>query len=111
VNLLIGGWIKVGICLYAACLGIAQIANLQDYKPLVLPVTIICVSLAIWLYENIFEMLVWAAEIYPYYAVPFQFGIPVLLLVIPKIKSWMKSNEGIRQRMPEQSAGKQGDKE
>lgn len=88
VDLLIGGWIKIGICIYAASLGISQLINLDDYKLFVIPVTIICVILSIIIYENIFEMIYWATGVYSLYAVPFQIVFPLLLLGITKFKKW-----------------------
>lgn len=103
INFLIGGSIKISVCLYAAILGITQLFNLDDYKPLVLPVAAFVVALAIWVYDNMFEMLSWAAEVWPYYSIPFQFGIPFLLLLISFIKKKnqkrkLQSNKGTGNR-------------
>jgi len=86
INLLIGGGVKICICMYAAVMGIAQLFNLEDYKPFVLPTVTIIIALSIWVYDNLFEMFYWAVEIWPYYSVPFQIVIPLLLLII----SWIK---------------------
>jgi len=85
-NLLINGGLKIVICLYAASLGITQLFGLQDYKLFVLPITAIVISLSNWIYESLPEMLRWAAEVYPIYAIPFQFIIPITLLLISIIK-------------------------
>jgi spore germination protein KB len=86
VNLLLGGWVKITICLYAAVVGIAQLLNLDDYKPLVFPLVLFTVVLARWLYDDIFKMLDWALNVYPYYALPLQVGIPLLILLIAKVR-------------------------
>lgn len=85
INLLIGGVIKISVCLYAAVMGIAQLFNLDDYKPFVLPIITFIIALSIWLYDNLFEMIRWA-EVWPYYSIPFQIVIPLLLLIV----SWIK---------------------
>jgi len=85
-NLLINGGFKIIICLYAASLGITQLFGLDDYKPFVFPITAIAVSLSYWVYDSLPEMTRWAAEIYPYYAIPFQILIPLLSLLISIIK-------------------------
>lgn len=85
-NLLINGGLKIIICLYSASLGIAQLFGLQEYKLFVLPITAIVISLSNWIYESLPEMLRWAAEVYPIYAIPFQFIIPMTLLLISVIK-------------------------
>ena len=94
-NLLINGGLKVVICLYAATLGITQLFGLDDYKPFVLPMTAIAVSLGNWVYDSLPEMTRWASDIYPYYAIPFQIIIPIILLVISlfkKSKTSQKTN-------------------
>lgn len=86
VNLLIGGGAKISICLYAAVTGITQLLNLKNYKLFVLPALTIIVTLSIWIYDNVLQMIYWAADIYPYYAIPFQVIIPVIILVISLIR-------------------------
>lgn len=86
INLLISGGFKIVICIYSTVIGITQLFNLDDYKPFVIPIVIIAVALSIWVYDNLPGMVRWTVEIYPYYAVPFQIIIPVLLLIISLIK-------------------------
>lgn len=86
VNLLIAGWIKISVCIYAAALGVAQLTGLDDFKPLVVPLIAICVPMSLWLFDNIFEMFRFAGEIYPYYSSFFQIFIPLVLLLMSKYK-------------------------
>ncbi|GAB6098593.1 endospore germination permease [Halanaerocella petrolearia] len=86
VALLIGGVAKIIICSYGAVMGIAQLVNLQDYKPYVLPMMTIIATISIWIYDNIFVMVKWSKDIYPYYVLPFQIIIPCLILIISYIK-------------------------
>jgi spore germination protein KB len=86
VTFLILGAFQSGICAYAAVLGITQLAHLDDHKPLVLPVMIIILALSNWIYDNLPDMFRVAAEIYPFYAIPFQIMIPLVVLVISLIK-------------------------
>lgn len=90
INLLIGAGVKFSVCLYAAAIGISQLFNLKDYKPFVLPITVICIALSLWIYDNVFEMLRWAVEVWPFYSIPFQIVIPLFLLGISKVKGWVK---------------------
>lgn len=82
VNLTLAGIIKAGICIYAASAGIVQLLKLDDYKPFVLPFTALAVSLSIWIYGSIMEMLQWAQDVWPYYSIPFQIVIPCILLIL-----------------------------
>lgn len=86
VNLLIGGGTKIAVCIYAAALGIAQLLNLKDYKPFVLPVAAISVAVALWDFENLMDVIRWGVEVWPLYCVPFQIIIPLLLLIVSLIR-------------------------
>jgi spore germination protein KB len=87
INLIITGMIKVGICLYGATTGITELFNLDEYKPFVIPISALCVSLSIWVYRSLMEMLQWATSVWPYYSIPFQIVIPLILLLISLIKN------------------------
>lgn len=86
INLIIGGGTKIAVFLYAAALGIAQLLNLRDHKPFVIPVSVITIVLSVWVFDSILEVIQWASEVFPYYSIPFQFIIPAVLLII----SWLK---------------------
>jgi len=92
INLTIGVGIQMGLCLYAATLGITQLVNLEDYKPLVLPVSSIAAALAIWIHPNYPHMFTWGAENFAYYSLPFHLFVPLILLVISWIKSRKKNS-------------------
>ncbi len=81
IDLLIGGGVKISICIYGAVKGISQVAGIGDYRNFTLAVTTFCVVLSIWVFENILEMFQWA-DFWPYYSIPFQLAIPLLLLIL-----------------------------
>ncbi|MFA5527039.1 MAG: endospore germination permease [Peptostreptococcales bacterium] len=85
-NLLIGGGVKIVVLLYAISMGIAQFFKLDDYKPLVLPVSFICISLSLWIFDSLIDKILWEETVYPYYAIPFQLIIPLLILIISLMK-------------------------
>lgn len=94
INLAAASIIKIGVCMYGAVKGIALLFNLKTYKPLVLPVATIIVVLSIWVYNNILEMFNWAEKIWPYYSIPFQIIIPLLLLIISLVKKKTLKGDG-----------------
>jgi spore germination protein KB len=83
---MIGGGVKTSVLIYGAAQGISQIFELKTNKPLVIPIVTFSVVLSVWIYPNMSEMFKWAAEIYPFYAVPFQIIIPIVLLIISLVK-------------------------
>lgn len=78
--------VKTGICLYAFVLGTAQLTGMRDYKPIVVPAALLMILLAQILYDNTFEMLNFAVNIYPIYAFPFQILIPLVVLFMALIR-------------------------
>lgn len=88
VATLLGGSIKVTVCIYAATVALAQIFNIEDYKPFVYPMVAFMIALSIWLYDSLFELIDWSINNYFYYSFPFEFIIPVILLIITLIKKY-----------------------
>ena len=93
LNYILDGIIKVGILLYAAAIGITEVLNLNDYKPFVFPLTIVIVSLSIWVYNNFLEALQWATKIYPIYSSLFQIILPVFILIFSLIIKHKKNSK------------------
>lgn len=86
VTLLFNVFLKVCIYYYATVLSIAQIFNLQSYKPLIIPVGIISLILSISMYNSPVEEFYAAANIYPIYSIPFIILFPIISLIIASIK-------------------------
>lgn len=82
INLLIGGGAKISICIYAAAKALSQVFGVSDYRNFTTAITTFCVVLSIWIYENIFEMVRWSENLWPYYSIPFQVIIPFILLFL-----------------------------
>lgn len=94
VNLLIGGVVKISVCLYGAVKGITHVFKIDDYRWFVLTTGLIMLSLSIWVYDNTPEMLLWASEIYPFYVVPFQIIFPSIILISSLLKNRGNSVKG-----------------
>ncbi|MCX7884069.1 MAG: endospore germination permease [Caloramator sp.] len=87
VVFLYAAFIKISSCLLCSCKGIENIFNLDSYKILVAPVGLLMMTFACNIYESIMEMMEWAFLVYKYYAFPFQVIIPLIILIIAKIKT------------------------
>jgi len=85
LGFILAGFIKISMCNYAACNGIAKIFSVKNYKSIVAPVGLLMMDLACILYGSIMEMVEWT-KIYPYYALPFQVILPVIIYIAAKIK-------------------------
>lgn len=80
-------FIKELVFYYCAVLAIAQMLRLQDYKPLVLPVGTLAVSLSIFLFDNYVEAKEFSAyKIWSPYSSIFLVFLPLTLLVTELIR-------------------------
>lgn len=84
---LMGSFIKIGVCFYAFVLGLAQLLGLKDYKPLIMPSSVIMVVIGLLAYDNTFEIFNFATNIYPVYAFPFQVVLPILMLILARFRN------------------------
>ena len=92
INLLIGGGVKISVCIYAAAKALSQIAGIGDHRKLTGAITTFCVVLSIWEYKNVLELFDWAEKVWPYYSIPFQIIVPLLLLLLSLRKKGKPSN-------------------
>ncbi|MEN6463323.1 MAG: endospore germination permease [Syntrophomonas sp.] len=93
-SLLIGSGAETTTYLYACTLGITQLFNLDDYKPFVFPMAALMVMLALWNFTNVYQFFGWVGEIYPYYVLPFQTFIPLIILIILWFKKKAETKKG-----------------
>jgi len=91
VVFVIGGFIKVNICLLATCRGITKIFRYKDYRFIVTPIGLLLINLSYLIYDNTIEFLEWSHDIWRYYAFPFQVIFPIVLLITAEIKRQIKN--------------------
>ena len=92
---MISGFTKTTVCMYTATKGLVHLFNIKDYRKLAAPVGILMALYSIIIHKDAAEMVEWANKIYPYYAIPFQIFIPVIVWITAEIKSKLsgKSNK------------------
>lgn len=93
VVFLFAGFIKISVCLYAASNGIVKIFNLGDYRKFVAPIGLFMFIFADNVYQNTMEMLNWI-KYYPYYVIPFQIIMPIIILAGAEIKVRREKEQG-----------------
>ncbi len=93
ITFILGGFIKISTCLYAAVKGFSKILNIDNYRPVSAPIGFLMMNLACILYSSLSEMFDWAINIYQYYALPFQVIIPIVTLIVAKVKAGLKNKK------------------
>lgn len=87
VVFMLGGFVKVSICLLVACKGTAKVLSFPQYRQVVAPVGLVMMLFSIIIHPNIADMLVWTEKIYPYFALPFEVIFPVIIWIGAEIKA------------------------
>jgi len=85
-NFVLAGVTKAAVCLFAASKGLAHLFQLQDYKKIILPVSLTAAALSCILYSSTMEMINFL-KIYMIYVIPFQIILPVLIWLGGELKA------------------------
>lgn len=86
VNFLALGFLKYAFLLYGVMLGVAEVFGLREYRILGYPVGILMGILSLLNFAGIYENFEFLEKVYPFYALPFQVGIPLFTLVVAVIR-------------------------
>jgi len=82
---------------YASVLGTAQVLNLRDYRPLIIPMMVIYMVVAIINFQSYPEFVDWAQRPWPVFALFHQLLIPVFLLILAVIRGLGATGQGPKQ--------------
>jgi spore germination protein KB len=83
---IIGAFAKFCICLLATCIGISKIFALDDYRFIVIPISLLMLNLYYFLHDSVMEWLKWGIDVWPPYAFLFQVIFPIIILIVAEIK-------------------------
>ncbi len=84
---MISGFTKCTVCMYTATKGLAHLFNIKDYRKLAAPVGILATLYSMIVHGDAAELIEWATKIYPYYSIPFQIIIPIIVWIVAEIKT------------------------
>ena len=88
-NFVLAGIIKITVCLFASAKGIASLFNIENYKHVLFPTSLLVLAFASTVYGNVIE-LIYFIKIYPYYTFSFQVIIPIIIWLTAEIKKRKK---------------------
>lgn len=86
-------YIRIFIYFYATVVGLGQLLNLKSYRPLILPLGMIVVALSEIVHPNIVHSNIYNKEIWLPFSLVFALFLPVLLLLVAKIRKIKGTNE------------------
>ncbi len=90
MNFLLSGIVKIAICLAAGAKGIAKLFNINAYKNMLMPVSMLALALCAIVYKSAMEMFGFL-KYYQFYAIPFQIIIPLAVWITAEIKAKKKA--------------------
>ncbi len=78
---ILGGFIKISMCLLLISKGINKVIESNNYRFIVTPIALLAINFSTFVYEDIMHLFEWATEIWPIYVLPFQVILPILTLI------------------------------
>ena len=90
VIFLLAGLVKISICLLSASIGIDRLFNLGNYRQIVAPIGLLTMVTSCFLFKSTMELFEWTADVYKYYAFPFQVILPLGIWITAEIKTKRK---------------------
>ncbi|MGQ9532911.1 MAG: GerAB/ArcD/ProY family transporter, partial [Desulfotomaculales bacterium] len=82
-----GNFAKFTVWFYVGTLATAQLLDLRDYRPLLLPLVLVEIAWAVFFFDSVPEMTTWVSKTWPPYSLTMQILIPLLLLGAAKLKA------------------------
>lgn len=86
ITFLLGGFVKISILLICICKGICKIFAIDNYRFIVIPVALLITNLSYFQYESVMYYYEFAADIWSYFAFPFQIILPIIIWIAAEIK-------------------------
>lgn len=90
----IGGFVKVTVCLYAASLGMSKVLKMGDSRSFAAPIGILMIVLSQFVYKNVLDTANFAFVYYRFYVLPTSVAIPLVLWVICEIRRLRQKKRG-----------------
>lgn len=83
---ILGGFVKTSILLLCICKGISKLFKTDDYRFIIIPITLLVINFTNFQYESVMYYFEFNNEIWPYYNFPFQVILPIIIWIIAEIK-------------------------
>lgn len=88
-----GVFVRISVCLLAASIGVTKVLGIDNNKYLVAPLGFVMMCTSFLVFNSSMEMFEWANKYYSYYAIPFQIVLPLITLIVAKIKIKFQNNK------------------
>ncbi|MFZ3102481.1 MAG: endospore germination permease [Desulfitobacteriaceae bacterium] len=82
----LGNYLKLSIFTYVIVLGLAQLLKMKNYRKLIIPVILALNIVGLYSFRSMMEVIDFTDKIWPFYTLPIQIGIPLLLISVAKFR-------------------------
>ena len=83
---LIGGFVKITVCLLVCCKGICEVISIPNYRIIVTPICILTIIISMTDFKNLIELVEWDIAVYKWWAAFYQVVMPAIILIGAEIK-------------------------
>lgn len=83
---ILGGFIKISILLLCTCKGVAKIFNCNNYRFIIIPISLMIINLTYFQYDSVKHYFSFNSDIWATYFLPFQVILPIIIWIVAEIK-------------------------
>lgn len=84
---LLGGFIKLSICLMAISKGLVKVFGCKDYRFIVIPVSLLTLNLSYFEFDSVMSYFEWGRKVHIFYALFFQVILTIIIWITAEIKN------------------------
>ncbi|HPE16105.1 MAG TPA: endospore germination permease [Oscillospiraceae bacterium] len=95
IMFLITVFMKISIFYYVTVLSLAQFLRLRAYRPLVVPIGVLCTAVAVRLYPSDLEQVYAATFVWPFNAAVYEILLPILTFAVILVRRLPKKEEAV----------------
>jgi len=82
----LGSYLKLSIFIYVLVLSLAQLFRMKNYRKLIIPVILALNIFAYYTSRSLMKVVDFTDKIWPFYSLPIEIGIPILLIIVAKFR-------------------------
>jgi spore germination protein KB len=82
----LANYLKLSIFTYVIVLSLAQLFKMKNYRKLIIPVILALNVVGFYSFRSMMEVIDFTDKIWPFYTLPIQIGIPLLLIIVAKFR-------------------------
>ena len=104
IYVLVSGFVRICVLLFSLCKAFSTTFQFQDYEPLAAPCGLLMMTVSLLVHSNTEELFTFL-RYYPVFSLPAQTLIPILLLILGKVRKKFSQKGKTKGKSPQRSPG------